>query len=432
MKFVYLDKKDRLRIWFTPRRSLALAGIAGGLALLPLWHETGDGRFVLEAADRAVVRTLVPGTVAEVYADEGQRIMSGAPLVQLHNAALESKLARSQTDYRVANAVQRTRPPALCRSRHGTSDRDRLARRTDACFQVTKLDLRSPISGVVLTPRLAISWESYLVEGTELVEVADMSTMRARIYVSEHDMYKYGSMSYARLQVDGMFGFARSGVVNGSPPLPRFAPGLLDLSKYQGLRPPNFYAANCFFRTRTETEARDGRDRPLLRPPTNQPRPLRLEKRSRLPRTQDVVKQKRLRSPGRSLFSTTLKIGRVADLQFGEVTLGKFTLGDVTLGFIALRDITLRGSRSATSRLARSRLAKSRFAGSWSPHFADADVRPGPLATIAFLVVFRVLIKDFFWIVMGRSSNLFWIEFHHSAFPLARAMPNRGLSLESR
>ena len=45
MKFVYLDKKDRVRAWFTPRRSLALAGIIVALALVPVWHETGDGRF---------------------------------------------------------------------------------------------------------------------------------------------------------------------------------------------------------------------------------------------------------------------------------------------------------------------------------------------------------------------------------------------------
>jgi hypothetical protein len=41
----------------------------------------------------------------------------------------------------------------------------------------------------------------------------------------------------------------------------------------------------------------------------------------------------------------------------------------------------------------------------------------GVLATIAFLVVFRVLIKDFFWMVTGRSSNLSSIEFHQR-FPL--------------
>jgi hypothetical protein len=36
----------------------------------------------------------------------------------------------------------------------------------------------------------------------------------------------------------------------------------------------------------------------------------------------------------------------------------------------------------------------------------------GVLATMAFLVVFSLLIRDFFWMVTGRSSNLFSIEFH--------------------
>jgi hypothetical protein len=36
----------------------------------------------------------------------------------------------------------------------------------------------------------------------------------------------------------------------------------------------------------------------------------------------------------------------------------------------------------------------------------------GVLATIAFLVVFSLLIKDFFWMVTGRSLNLFSIGFH--------------------
>jgi hypothetical protein len=41
----------------------------------------------------------------------------------------------------------------------------------------------------------------------------------------------------------------------------------------------------------------------------------------------------------------------------------------------------------------------------------------GVLATIAFLVVFRVLIKDFFWMVTGRSLILFSIGFQQR-FPL--------------
>jgi len=45
--------------------------------------------------------------------------------------------------------------------------------------------------------------------------------------------------------------------------------------------------------------------------------------------------------------------------------------------------------------------------------------------------VFRVLIKDFFWMVMARSLNLFSIEFHHSAYPLARAVPNLQADLKN-
>jgi len=245
MKFVYLDKKDRVRAWFSRPRSMALAGIAVVLTLLPLWHETGDGRFVLEAANRAVVRNLVPGTVTQVYADEGQFLTAGAPLVHLQNMALESKLARSQADFGVANA--RAAKALLHNSDLGAAvqDRERLARQTEEITsEVAKFDLRSPISGVVLTPRVGDRLGTYLVEGTELVEVADLNTLRVRIYVSEHDMYKLRPNSYARLQIDGMFGLREARVMAVAPESAQIPPGLIDLTKYKGLRPPNFYVAD--------------------------------------------------------------------------------------------------------------------------------------------------------------------------------------------
>jgi len=224
---------------------MALAGIAVVLTLLPLWHETGDGRFVLEAANRAVVRNLVPGTVTQVYADEGQFLTAGAPLVHLQNMALESKLARSQADFGVANA--RAAKALLHNSDLGAAvqDRERLARQTEEITsEVAKFDLRSPISGVVLTPRVGDRLGTYLVEGTELVEVTDLNTLRVRIYVSEHDMYKLRPNSYARLQIDGMFGLREARVMAVAPESAQIPPGLIDLTKYKGLRPPNFYVAD--------------------------------------------------------------------------------------------------------------------------------------------------------------------------------------------
>jgi putative peptide zinc metalloprotease protein len=50
MKFVYLDKKDRIVAWFTPRHSLAIVAALVILLALPLWHESASGRFLLEPA----------------------------------------------------------------------------------------------------------------------------------------------------------------------------------------------------------------------------------------------------------------------------------------------------------------------------------------------------------------------------------------------
>lgn len=248
MKFVYLDKKDRVRAWFTPRRSTILAGIVFALALAPIWHETGDGRFVLEASNRAVVRNLVPGTVTKVYADEGQSITAGAPLIQMHNVALESKLARSRADYEVATAHAATALLHYADLGGAARDRDRLARQTEQLSsEVGRLDPRSPISGVVLTPRVSDRLGTYLVEGTELVEVADLSTLRARVYLSEHDMYKLRPDSYARFQIDGTFGLHEARVLTVAPVSAQISPGLIDLTKYKGLRPPNFYVADLLF-----------------------------------------------------------------------------------------------------------------------------------------------------------------------------------------
>ena len=102
MKFVYLDKKDRVWAWFKPTRTLAIASVATVALLLPLWHESASGRFALEAAQHAVLRTAVPGTVVAVYADEGQPVVAGSSVVQLRNLPLQSKLADSKAELALA------------------------------------------------------------------------------------------------------------------------------------------------------------------------------------------------------------------------------------------------------------------------------------------------------------------------------------------
>jgi len=251
MKFVYLDKKDRFFAWFTVRRSVPLAAITIVLALLPLRKESSTGYFTLEPVHLAVIRTTVPGTVTDVYAGEGQWITAGAPLVRLRNLALDSRVARTQANYSVAvhhaaSATLRYTPdfgPAQ-------EERAQLAKQSrQLTLELAQLQINSPISGLVLTPRLSDWLGTYVPAGTELVEIADASPMRARIYLSEHDISKFGVGSEARLLVNGMFK-KWDGQVSGIEPLASDIPlGLTETSQFKGLHPPKFYAVDLTVRS---------------------------------------------------------------------------------------------------------------------------------------------------------------------------------------
>jgi putative peptide zinc metalloprotease protein len=257
MKFIYLDKKDRVRSWLTSHRlRWAVAGVVG-LLFLPLWRESFSGRFVMEAADRAVIRAQIAGTVEKVYAEEGQTIVCGAPLVQLRNVLLDSKRARSEADYRTAAAAVNTAELHYAGTGAALQKRDQLGQESRILdSEVATLELKTPISGVVMTPRVSDRLGSYVPAGTELAEVANTRTMRARIYVSEYEMNKYRPDAVARLQVDGVFRKWDSGSLAVSPTSSEIAPGLLDLSKFKGMRPPTFYAIDLLVKNE------DGRLRP--------------------------------------------------------------------------------------------------------------------------------------------------------------------------
>jgi putative peptide zinc metalloprotease protein len=257
MKFVYLDKKDRVRAWFTPVPTIAALTLALVMLFLPLWHESVSGKFLLEPVNRAVVRASTPGTVTAVYASEGSAIDAGMPLVQLHNVSLQSRLALSKANYEMA--IERTNSAVLHFANVGSVLRQRVlleAQHVGLTAQAAKLNLTSPISGVVMTPRMEDQLGSYVMEGAELAEVADLRTMRARIYVSEYEMSKFHVGSAARMEVEGTIRKWNADVKNVSTVSSEIDAGLADRTQYKGLNPPNFYLADLHI------ENRDGQLKP--------------------------------------------------------------------------------------------------------------------------------------------------------------------------
>ncbi len=242
MKTVYLDKKERIVAWFTPSRAALLGVMVLAFLFAPVWPAFVTGRFVLEPVRRTLVHTEVSGTVTEILAGEGQTVAAGESILRLRNLELESATALAGADLR--NASARATQASLRYENFGPAERDRQqsTERHHSFIEETKhLQVVSPISGTVTTPRLHDLLGAYLKSGTEVAEVADLSTMTARVYVPEFGMRDVRLGAPVRLHAESQFK-PWSGSLESLAPAPsNIEAGLLETQNLEGIRPPRFY-----------------------------------------------------------------------------------------------------------------------------------------------------------------------------------------------
>ena len=245
MHTFYLDKKDVLRAGLKSRQ----AAVGGILLLLflfaPLWRETVPGRFALEPVRSSVMRAQVPGTVIEVSRDEGKSITAGTRLVRLRDLRLESELARAESDYE--SATDRATQARLSNADYAPIEHERqeLGMRVSLLRdQAAQLVIPSEISGIVTTPRIQDWVGSYVHAGTELAQVADISTMKARIYVAESDLRRVRVGSLATAHIDGVLPSFTGTVTAIAPAVSLPEEGVMDKQQYVGLHSPHYYFAD--------------------------------------------------------------------------------------------------------------------------------------------------------------------------------------------
>ena len=245
MKFVYLDKKDRIRALFGSPAGLGIAALVAAILLIPIWRESVDARFILEPETTVVVRNLVPGTITEIWAKEGVKVSAGAPLVRLRDVSLESRVAGAEADLAVVSA--QVKVAALRYEGFGTAlkEREQLAKQSgELRAEGNLLSVDSPIGGIVLTSRPEDRLGEYVPAGTELLKVGRVESMRAHVYVSDYDMYKLRIGAPATVQVDGFASLWTASAVSITPVSSALPPGIAEKTKYQGLNPLNFYVAD--------------------------------------------------------------------------------------------------------------------------------------------------------------------------------------------
>jgi putative peptide zinc metalloprotease protein len=247
MNTVYLDKKDRVVAWTTPLRAIALAALLLVVMLLPVWPRSVQVRVVLEPARRETVRTAVPGKVEAVYVREGDHVVPGQSLIRLRDSAVESKFSAATKNLVEAQAGQikaqlnyENAGEAAEQSRQSAVEAWTSAQALD------RLTLTAPISGIVMANGITSLRGAYLETGSPVTEIADISSMRARMFVPEFEVNEVRPGQAVRLLFDGRYqpvGTQVAAVLPGSTDL---AAGLESASAYKGLANSKFYVAESY------------------------------------------------------------------------------------------------------------------------------------------------------------------------------------------
>ena len=191
-----------------------------------------------------MIRAEVPGEVLQVFVTEGEEVHVGAPIASLQNLTLESTVGAALADLNLAgaNATQaQLEYGAFAAAEH---QRQSSAERSRSLLdEVGRLRLSSPISGIVVTPRVNDLVGSYAHAGTVIAEIADLSRMRVRIFVPEYSLQWVRPGSRALVKLDGRFGAMPAQLASLAPASTDLDPGLEEMEDYEGIRPPHYYVA---------------------------------------------------------------------------------------------------------------------------------------------------------------------------------------------
>lgn len=241
-RLVYLDKKDLVRSLLSPARTTALTVIGASILFIPFLHRSIEGRSYLEPVNRAVVRAEVPGEILRVFVEEGHVVSKGAPIANLRNLTLDSQADEALADLGLAEA--HTTQAQLQHEGFAQAEHKRQSdaeRSLSLAHQLEHLQLLSPVAGVVVTPRLNDRFGTYAPAGSTIAEVADLTQMRARIYVPEYQLQYVRIGSTAFVKLDGRFGSIPGVVTSLAPAATGMEPGLVESDDYEGIRQPHYY-----------------------------------------------------------------------------------------------------------------------------------------------------------------------------------------------
>ena len=246
IRTVALDKRDRVRSWFTPWRTAAVLGALLLTLFLPVWHQTVTARFLLEPIRFAVVRSTVPGRVTSVLIHEGEFVRAGDTLLRMTSAPVNSARAGSGEDAALTG-LERVQAQLSYADLGSALQQTARARAQQAVVldQAAQLTPRAPIDGVVAAPRLGDLIGAYLPAGATITQIDDLGRMRARIFVPDFAIGRVRPGAAVSLLVDGTFRSREATVTALQPVAGELPPAVESIKEIKGGAQLEYYAVQA-------------------------------------------------------------------------------------------------------------------------------------------------------------------------------------------
>ena len=187
-RLFYLDKKEYLMSRSVRPGLAALAVLLLLVLLVPFSRETLTAEAVLAPAARLVVEAPEDGIVEAALVRESDAVHEGDVVVRMSSRAMTADVAREAEDLeRSAGEARAARAgdeaaAAYQGERHVVSATAALG---SAQARMGRLEVRSPLSGRILTPRVEDLEHRFVTAGTPLLEVGDCRELVAALPVSE-------------------------------------------------------------------------------------------------------------------------------------------------------------------------------------------------------------------------------------------------------
>jgi putative peptide zinc metalloprotease protein len=198
------EKKEEYMAWKMTRRQQVGAVALAALFLIPPVPTRVASDFVLEPGRDAHVRAEASGVVRQVFVKQGDAVTEGQILAVLSDPQAGAQVGLLSQELAMANGAVRAGQarPSSTELAAAIQEKRRLEQESAvAQSRVASLTIRAPFAGVVAAPAVDQRTGEYLSAGDEFCEVADRSTMKARILVRDWELEDIHPGSAAQLKV---------------------------------------------------------------------------------------------------------------------------------------------------------------------------------------------------------------------------------------